>query len=62
VKRVIRRIVHPTAVYYTVTGRDSDGLAALCRRHGITDWERVAHLNHLSAPYTIRVGQRLRLK
>lgn len=47
--------------YYTVTSRDSDGLAAAMARIGITDWRYVAATNGLVAPYTIYVGQRLKV-
>lgn len=56
--------VHPAAqqqANYTVTSRDYDGLAAAMSRIGRSDWQAVARLNGLSAPYTIYPNQVLRL-
>lgn len=46
---------------YTVTSRDYDGLAAALARIGRSDWQAVARLNNLGAPYTIYPNQVLRL-
>lgn len=52
----------PTNDVYVVKASDFDGLAAAMRRIGISDWQGVANLNGLSSPYTIYVGQTLKLK
>jgi hypothetical protein len=47
---------------YTIKPSDSDGLAAVCRRHGITDWQRVARENGIAGPdFVIRAGQTITL-
>lgn len=58
--------VHPRpilgVVKYRVKPSDSDGLAAICRRHHISNWRRVAKINKISGPdFTVRVGEILRL-
>ena len=45
---------------YVVRPSDSDGLIAVCRRHGVRDWRQVAKLNHLVSPYVIRPGDVIR--
>ena len=44
---------------YTVTDRDSDGLAAALARVGVGNWKAVADHNGLQAPYVIHAGDRL---
>lgn len=46
---------------YTVRTSDYDGLAAAMRRIGRSDWQAVAKLNGLAAPYVIYPNQVLRL-
>ena len=55
-------IIVPTrAVVGTVVVRRGDTLYALAREHGLTV-DEIAKQNNLSAPYTIRVGQVLKIK
>lgn len=56
---VIGAAVAPS--YYTVTSRDSDGLAAAMSRIGVSDWRRIASLNGLSGDFVIHAGDKLRL-
>jgi len=46
---------------YRVKASDSDGLAAAMSRIGVSDWRAVAEINGLHDPYTIHVGDVLRL-
>lgn len=45
----------------TYVVRSGDTLSKIAARHGVANWRTLAALNHLSAPYTIRVGQKLKL-
>lgn len=51
----------PASGSYTIRPSDSDGLIAVCARHGISNWKAVAALNHIAAPdYVIHSGDVIR--
>jgi LysM repeat protein len=51
----------PSGGTYRIRPSDSDGLIAVCHRHGISNWLAVARLNNIKGPnYVIHVGDVIR--